>query len=36
MSTIEAAAEIRPFRFEIPEEQMDDLRRRIVATRWPT
>jgi len=36
MSTVETIAEIRPFHFEIPEEQMDDLRRRIAATRWPS
>jgi pimeloyl-ACP methyl ester carboxylesterase len=35
MSTVETATEIRPFHIEIPEEQMDDLRRRIAATRWP-
>ena len=28
--------EIRPFHVEIPEEQIDDLRRRIAATRWPS
>jgi pimeloyl-ACP methyl ester carboxylesterase len=26
---------IRPFRVDIPQEQLDDLRRRINATRWP-
>src|SRR5262245_55442485 len=26
---------IRPFRISIPEEQIVDLRRRIIATRWP-
>ena len=36
MSTVETIAEIRPFHFKIPEEQMDDLRRRIAATRWPS
>jgi pimeloyl-ACP methyl ester carboxylesterase len=36
MSTVETATEIRPFHIEIPEEQMDDLRRRIAATRLPT
>src|SRR5437762_9785666 len=35
-STIETATEIRPFHVEIPDEQIDDLRRRIAATRWPT
>ncbi len=33
---IEAATDIRPFQLEIPEERIDDLRRRIAATRWPT
>src|SRR3954454_10733637 len=27
---------IRPFRIEIPEGQLTELRRRIAATRWPT
>jgi pimeloyl-ACP methyl ester carboxylesterase len=36
MSTTDAAAEIRSFQVEIPEEQIDELRRRIDATRWPT
>src|SRR5215217_5177226 len=27
---------IRPFRVDVPEEDLDDLRRRIAATRWPT
>jgi Epoxide hydrolase N terminus len=34
-----AAAEdptIRPFRVDVPEEALDDLRRRIAATRWPS
>src|SRR5437588_9592191 len=26
----------RPFRVDIPEEDLDDLRRRIAATRWPS
>jgi len=26
---------IRPFRIDVPEDQLADLRRRIVATRWP-
>jgi pimeloyl-ACP methyl ester carboxylesterase len=33
--TAEAAA-IRPFRIEVPEEQIAELRRRIEATRWPS
>jgi pimeloyl-ACP methyl ester carboxylesterase len=36
MSTVETATETRPFHLEIPEEQLDDLRRRIGATRWPS
>jgi pimeloyl-ACP methyl ester carboxylesterase len=35
-STAETATEIQPFHFEIPEEQIDDLRRRIEATRLPS
>jgi pimeloyl-ACP methyl ester carboxylesterase len=30
------ATAIRPFHIEVPEEQLDDLRRRIEATRWPS
>jgi hypothetical protein len=26
---------IRPFKVDVPEEQLSDLRRRIAATRWP-
>jgi pimeloyl-ACP methyl ester carboxylesterase len=36
MATIESATEIRPFSVEVAEEELDDLRRRIAATRWPT
>ena len=35
-TTVETATEIRPFHLEIPEEQIDELRRRIEATRWPS
>ena len=35
-TTAETATEIRPFHIEIPDEQIDDLRRRIAQTRWPT
>ena len=34
MGTMEDNA-IRPFRFNVPEEELVDLRRRIAATRWP-
>jgi hypothetical protein len=27
---------VRPFRVDVPEEDLDDLRRRIQATRWPS
>ena len=35
-STVETATEIKPFHVELPEEGLDDLRRRIEATRWPS
>jgi pimeloyl-ACP methyl ester carboxylesterase len=35
-TTVETAAAIRPFHVEFTAEQIDDLRRRIAATRWPT
>jgi hypothetical protein len=28
--------EVRPFRMDVPEEDLVDLRRRIEATRWPS
>jgi hypothetical protein len=34
-STVETATDIRHFHFEVSEEALDDLRRRINATRWP-
>jgi pimeloyl-ACP methyl ester carboxylesterase len=34
-STVETAIEIRPFQIETPQEELDELRRRIKATRWP-
>jgi hypothetical protein len=34
-SAVQAAVEIRPFHVDIPDEALDDLRRRIAATRWP-
>jgi pimeloyl-ACP methyl ester carboxylesterase len=33
---VETTTEIRPFRVQVKQEQIDDLRRRIAATRWPT
>jgi pimeloyl-ACP methyl ester carboxylesterase len=35
-TTVDNATEIRSFQIKIPDEQIDDLRRRIAATRWPT
>ena len=37
MSTIvDTATEIRSFEIHVPEEKLDELRRRVGATRWPT
>src|SRR5438477_10414417 len=36
MATVETATEIRPFQFDIKEEGLEDLRRRIEATRLPS
>jgi pimeloyl-ACP methyl ester carboxylesterase len=36
MSVTSEATAIRPFRIDVPEEQLAELRRRIVATRWPS
>jgi pimeloyl-ACP methyl ester carboxylesterase len=35
-STVKTATDVRPFHVEIPEEKLDDMRRRIAATRWPS
>ena len=35
-TTGETATAIRPFHVEFSEERIDDLRRRIAATRWPS
>ena len=34
-ASAEAAAAIRPFRIDVPEQDLADLRRRLAATRWP-
>ena len=34
-ATVEPAVAVRPFRVDVPDEDLADLRRRIVATRWP-
>jgi pimeloyl-ACP methyl ester carboxylesterase len=36
MATVETASEIRPFHADIPKEALEDLRRRIEATRLPS
>jgi pimeloyl-ACP methyl ester carboxylesterase len=36
MSTVETATEVRPFNIDVPEDRLEDLRRRIVATRLPS
>src|SRR5262245_8698744 len=35
-TTTSAETAVRPFRIEVPEQEIDELRRRIDATRWPT
>jgi len=35
-TTVETATAIRPFHIEFPAQRIDDLRRRIAATRWPS
>jgi pimeloyl-ACP methyl ester carboxylesterase len=35
-STLETATDIRTFQVNVPQEKLDDLRRRIEATRWPS
>jgi pimeloyl-ACP methyl ester carboxylesterase len=36
MSTVETTTEIRPFNIDVPEDRVEDLRRRIAATRLPS
>jgi pimeloyl-ACP methyl ester carboxylesterase len=35
MSAVETGIDVRPFRIDVSEEEIDELRRRITATRWP-
>src|ERR687887_277085 len=35
-TTASAESAVRPFRIEVPQGEIDELRRRIDATRWPT
>src|SRR5262249_44575212 len=34
-ATLDTATEIRTFHIDVPDEALDDLRRRIAATQWP-
>jgi pimeloyl-ACP methyl ester carboxylesterase len=36
MTAVETATDIRTFHVDVPEEKIDDLRRRIESTRWPS
>jgi pimeloyl-ACP methyl ester carboxylesterase len=36
ITTVDTATEIRSFHIKVQEEQIQDLRRRVAATRWPT
>jgi Epoxide hydrolase N terminus len=36
MSVTAEATAIRPFQIDVPEEKLDELRRRVDATRWPS
>src|SRR6187399_2661102 len=35
-TTVDTPTDIRSFQIKVPQEQVDDLRNRIAATRWPT
>jgi pimeloyl-ACP methyl ester carboxylesterase len=35
MSTVQTAIDIRPYHVDVPDEALEDLRRRIAATNWP-
>jgi pimeloyl-ACP methyl ester carboxylesterase len=35
-TTVQTATDVRPFRIEFSDEAIEDLRRRIAATRWPS
>ncbi len=34
-SAVETAVDVRPFQVDVPDEALEDLRRRIAATNWP-
>ena len=35
-TTVDTTTEVRPFQIEVPDEQIDDLRRRVASMRWPS
>src|SRR5262249_49798794 len=35
-ATVDTTAEVRPFHLDVSQDEIDDLRRRIEATRWPS
>ena len=35
-TSVGTTIEVRPFHIDVPDEELDELRRRIAATRWPT
>jgi pimeloyl-ACP methyl ester carboxylesterase len=35
-TTVETSIEVRQFHVDVPQDELDDLRRRILATRWPS
>ncbi|HEX4518398.1 MAG TPA: epoxide hydrolase N-terminal domain-containing protein [Gaiellaceae bacterium] len=35
-TTVETGTAIRPFHVELPDDAIDDVRRRVAATRWPS
>jgi hypothetical protein len=35
-ATASAVTEVRPFQIEVPQHEIDELRRRVAAMRWPT
>jgi pimeloyl-ACP methyl ester carboxylesterase len=35
-TTVESSIEVRQFHVDVPQDELDDLRRRVLATRWPS
>jgi hypothetical protein len=34
-SAVETAIDVRPFQVDVPDDALEDLRRRVAATNWP-